>query len=118
VAEQGARRGAAQSAEALQLRPPALDQVLLHVFGVREGGVKEHQQVVPQDVAAHVAAVRTAVAGNALVESAWGGKEDISVIRVSADDLNMDWQMFEDEHILPNCCSVYRFCFNWEDKQV
>lgn len=72
MAEQGPHRRAAESAESLQLRPPALDQVLLQVFGVREGRVEEDQQVVSQDGAAHVAAVRAAVAGDALVQSVGG----------------------------------------------
>lgn len=72
MAEQGPHRWAAESAESLQLRPPALDQVLLQVFGVREGRVEEDQQVVLQDGAAHVSAIRAAVAGGALVKSAGG----------------------------------------------
>lgn len=70
MAEQRAYCRVTQRAESLQLRPPTLNQVLLHVLGVREGGVKENQQVVLQDVAAHISSVRTAVAGDALVESA------------------------------------------------
>lgn len=70
MAEQRAYCRVAQRAESLQLRPPALNQVLLHVLGVREGGVKENQQVVSQDVAAHISTVRAAVAGDTLVESA------------------------------------------------
>lgn len=69
MAEQRAHCRAAQHAESLQLRPPALNQVLLHVLGVREGRVEENQQVVSQDGAAHISTIRTAVAGDALVES-------------------------------------------------
>lgn len=69
MAEQRAHGRAAQRAETLQLRPPALNQVLLHLLGVREGRVEENQQVVSQDGAAHISTVRAAVAGDALVES-------------------------------------------------
>lgn len=72
VAEQRAQRGAARRAEAPQLRRPALDQVLLHVLGVRQGGVEEDQRVVAQDGAARVSAVGAAVARNTLVQSVSG----------------------------------------------
>lgn len=70
MAEQRAYCGATQRAESLQLSPPALNQVLLHVLGVREGGVEEDQQIVSQNGAAHVSTIRAAVARDALVESA------------------------------------------------
>lgn len=69
VAEQRAQRRAAEGAEGLQLRPPALDQVLLRVLGVRQRRVEEDQQVVTQRAVAHITAVGAAVPGHALVES-------------------------------------------------
>lgn len=70
MAEQRAHGGAAERSDRLQLRPPAVDQVLLHVLGVRERRVEENQQVVWQDAAAHIAPVRAAVTADAFVESA------------------------------------------------
>lgn len=72
MAQQRAHCGATQHAESLQLRPPALHQVLLHVLGVGEGGVEEHQRIIPQNAAAHVSPIRAAVACDALVESVRG----------------------------------------------
>lgn len=69
MAEQRAQGWAAEGAEGLQLLPPALDQVLLRVLGVRQRRVEEDQQVIAQCGAAHVAAVGAAVAGHALVET-------------------------------------------------
>lgn len=69
MAEQRANCRAAQHAESFYLHPPALNQVLLHVLGVREGGVKEDQRVISQNGAANISAIGTAVACDAFVES-------------------------------------------------
>lgn len=46
VAQQWEQGRAAQRAESFQLCPPAPNKILLHVLGIREGGVEENQKIV------------------------------------------------------------------------
>lgn len=73
VAEQRADCRTTEHTQSIQLCPPALDQVFLHVLWIWEGGVEENQQIVLQDGAAHISTIRTAVACNAFVESVGRG---------------------------------------------
>lgn len=68
MAEQRVHGGAARPAQPLQLRPKAMNQVLLQALGVRQRRVEENQLVVLQDGAAHVSTVTAAVAGGSFVE--------------------------------------------------
>lgn len=69
MTEQRVHGGVTRRPEPLQLRPKALNQVLLQVLGVRQRRVEENQLVVLQDGAAHVSTVPAAVAGGSFVES-------------------------------------------------
>lgn len=62
VAQQWEQGRAAQRTESFQLCPPALYKILLHVLGIRKGGVEENQKIVLQNSLANLSTVCTAVA--------------------------------------------------------